>query len=83
MKDKIIIQCQDINEKQLQMSIKGFETCSDASVLVYGGYKLAKSMKESPSRVANSHADSQEIPNLLWDQKDHYHVQKKPPWPLS
>jgi hypothetical protein len=36
-------------------------------------------MEQSPSWEANSNLTSQEIPNLLWNPKVHYCIQKSPP----
>jgi hypothetical protein len=36
-------------------------------------------MKQKPSWDAYPFSASQEIPNILWDLKVHYHIKKGPP----
>jgi len=39
-------------------------------------------MEQSPSTEADSHSASQEIPQLLWNSRVHYHVHNSPPLAL-
>ena len=47
-------------------------------------YQLTYSMEQSPSWEANRFAASQEIPLILWNQKDHFHIHRFPaPVPIQ